>query len=67
MLYSVIKYSLVSNNIASMKPESRFHLLYTDFSFIDLNDIEYYTADISDYFISSFTIKILNRLSDSTM
>ena len=67
MLYNVIKYSPISNNIAPMNIEKRFQLFSAAFSFVDLDNIEYCTAGISDDYISSFTITLTNRLTASIM
>ena len=60
MLYTVIKYFLISNNIASMNLERRFHIFYRAFYFIDINNIEYFSVGIPDDGISSFTITLSN-------
>ena len=67
MLYNVIKYSPIYNHIESMNLEGMFILFYTAFSFIDLNNIGYCTAGISDDVISSFKITLLNKLTASIM
>ena len=67
MLYNVIKYFPISNNISSMNLESRFYLLSTVFSFIGLNNIEYITVDICYDIISSFTITLSNIIIASIM
>ena len=67
MLYNVIKYSPISNNIASMNIERRFRLLSTAVSFVDLNNVEYCTAGISYDGILSFTITLSNILPASIM
>ena len=48
-----------------MNLEKIFCLFSTAFSFIDLNNIEYCTAGISDDGISYFTITLLNGLPAS--
>ena len=65
MLYNVIKYSTISKNIASMNIERIFCILYSAFYFIELDNIEYCNAGISDDGISYVTITIQNRLTAS--
>ena len=67
MLYKLIKSYPISNNIASINPENIFSLLSTVFSFVGLNNIESFTAGISDDVILSFVIKVLNRTHASTI
>ena len=44
-----------------MHLETIFRQFSTDFSFVEVNNIEYCTADISDDCISFFTITLSNR------
>ena len=64
MLYNLIKYSPIYNNITPTNLERISCLLYADFYFIDINNIEYFIAGISDDGISSLTIEISNMLPD---
>ena len=66
MLYNVIKYSPISNNIASMNLEKKY-IFSAAFSFVGLNNIEYFTTGISDGGISPLTITLSNILPASIM